>query len=267
MRSSRIVLLAVAALVVTTGCSRRRDTGGTDRSDGALPEVTVPRRTGPTLVIDGRLDEPAWRRAAATGAFVQPGDGRGDRGSPVQAEARLLWDDEALHVGITVRDRAPVSPFHRDDEDPHVWALASGIELMLQPGDYGDGREYYEVQVDVAGAVWDTRFDDYNRPIQRLTGGVRYGHQEWRSSLRRAVHVDRRAGAYTVELSLPWSSLLCSRERRPGLTIPPRPGETWRANLYSFRDGQRHALAWSPILGQGNFHRAARFGRLRFGGS
>jgi hypothetical protein len=34
--------------------------------------------------------------------------------------------------------------------------------------------------------------------------------------------------------------------------------------LYSFRDGQSQALAWSPLRREGNFHRAKRFGRLRF---
>ena len=28
--------------------------------------------------------------------------------------------------------------------------------------------------------------------------------------------------------------------------------------------GQRDALAWSPLMHQGNFHKAARFGRVRF---
>jgi hypothetical protein len=35
-------------------------------------------------------------------------------------------------------------------------------------------------------------------------------------------------------------------------------------NVYSFRDGQRDSLAWSPTLGQGNFHFAPRFGRVIF---
>jgi hypothetical protein len=46
--------------------------------------------------------------------------------------------------------------------------------------------------------------------------------------------------------------------------VPPRPGDTWRINLYSFRDGQRAALAWSPTLRRGNFHKASRFGRVVF---
>jgi hypothetical protein len=46
--------------------------------------------------------------------------------------------------------------------------------------------------------------------------------------------------------------------------VPPRPGDVWRANLYSFRDGQGDSLAWSFIRGEGNFHRSSRFGRVVF---
>ncbi|MCU1282490.1 MAG: hypothetical protein JWM53_6036, partial [bacterium] len=63
----------------------------------------------------------------------------------------------------------------------------------------------------------------------------------------------------SVEVKLPWRAIAGAR-----VAVPPRPGDVWRLNLYSFRDGQRHALAWSPLRGQGNFHRASRFGRVRF---
>jgi len=60
-----------------------------------------------------------------------------------------------------------------------------------------------------------------------------------------------------VEASIPFASFATSR-----VPAPPSAGSIWRLNLYSFRDGQAAALAWSPILGQGNFHKASRFGRL-----
>ena len=66
-------------------------------------------------------------------------------------------------------------------------------------------------------------------------------------------------GRYTIELALPWDTLAS-----PNAGAPPHEGDVWRMNFYSFRDGQRDALAWSPTLGQGNFHRSARFGRVRF---
>src|SRR5690606_10941477 len=129
-----------------------------DRSDGVLPEVVAASVEPGAIAIDGRLDEGSWRKADATGPFVRPQDGLPAPGSRVRASARAAWDSRALYLAFVVHDDDPSSPFARDAEDPHVWEQASGVEVMLQPGDPGDNRNYYEVQVDVAGAVWDTRF-------------------------------------------------------------------------------------------------------------
>ncbi|MEB2313098.1 MAG: carbohydrate-binding family 9-like protein [Sorangiineae bacterium] len=254
--SSRLPKSAALAFVAMLPTCHRGGPPGpaVERSDGALPELVVRRAAPGAIVVDGHADEPAWQRAPTTGRFVHPGTGKPAERSRVNAEARLLWDAEKLYVTVTVWDADAATPFSRDDVDPHVWERASGVELMLAPGDFADNRDYFELQIDPAGAVWDTRFDDYNRPV----GGGRFGHQEWASGLERVTSRDERAGAWTVELALPWASVKTAR------AAPPAPGDVWRANLYSFRDGQRDALAWSPILGKGNFHRAARFGRLRF---
>lgn len=240
------------------GCAKRFS--GVDRSDGKLPTLRAPKVKAGAIRVDGRLDEAAWKRAGRTGPFVHPGNGKEPRRSPVKATARIAWNDEALYVGCTVHDKNPTSPFRRDAVDPHVWTRSSAVELMIQPGDPDNNRHYYELQVDVKGALWDTRFDGYNRPRRRGPDGMRYGHQSWASGVQRAIL--RSKGKYTVELALPWRSLTAG----PGhpTAIPPRPGDTWRINLYSFRDGQRAALAWSPILSLGNFHRTSRFGKVVF---
>jgi hypothetical protein len=209
-------------------------------------------------VIDGKLDDAAWAAAAATNAFVQPGDGAEAREHEVAAFAKLGWDDQKLYIGAVVFDRAPFSPFTRDDVDPHDWEKSSALEVMLQPGDPGDNRDYYEMQFDVHGAVFDTHWDDYNVPKGTAAGQPTFGHQEWSCKAERAVYLaDGRF--YSVEIAIPWAALV------PGRTAtPPKPGDVWRLNLYSFKDGQRLALAWSPIRGQGNFHKSARFGRIAF---
>lgn len=248
--------------VLACACHRTPDYGQppSDRSDGTLPRLVATRVEPGSIHVDGKLDEPAWKNAGSTGLFVAPGSGRPAPQSKVNAHAQLAWDAEHLFVGVTVFDAAPSSPFSRDDVDPHIWARASGVELMLQPGQFPDNRDYFEVQVDVAGAVWDTRFDDYNRPV---SGGPddankRFGHQEWQSGVERAI--GRLSDRYVVELALPWKALTTRR-----VPDPPKAGDRWRANLYSFRDGQSDSLAWSPLLGQGNFHRSARFGTLELG--
>lgn len=268
MRVSVAAVVALAAAQLgAAGChkpdpawSRPSASGrhlGDDTITGA--PLDVPHAlAAPALVIDGKLDDAAWAGAAELGPFVDVGSGRVADGHPIATFARMTWDERALYLGVVVRDAKPTSPFAQGDVDPHVWGKSSGIEMMLQPGDPGDNRDYYELQVDVAGAVFDSHFDDYNQPITGVGPARLFGHQDWSSAVTRAELVAP-GRFYSVELALPWSSLAAAR-----VAVPPRPGDVWRVELYSFRDGQRLSLGWSSIRGQGNFHRTSRFGRIRF---
>jgi len=233
------------------------------RHDGEdPPRMTIPvERASSTPVIDGRLDEAVWKTAAQTPPFVNPSSGGASAGD-FGGTARLAADATFLLVAFDVTDPAPISPFGPQEDDPHIWSRASGVELMIQPCGGGDNRHYFELQVDVNGALWDTHFDDYNRPRTRTAKGMRYGHQRWRSGTLRAVR--RTRSGYMVELAVPWRSLGFGAPKNRTCQLPPTPGDRWRMNLYVFRDGQRRAAAWSPLLGRGNFHRAERFGTVLF---
>jgi hypothetical protein len=262
MRARALLALHAFALMAS-GCHKSEPPwakpGAPNPGEATIAGTPAPvARAAAPPVIDGKLDDAVWVAAATLGPFVEPGSGAPAPHSPVASFARLAWDDRALYLAFVVRDAHPRSPFGRDDVDPHVWGAASGVEAMLQPGDPGDNRDYYELQLDVRGAVFDSHFDDYNQPITGTGSARLFGHQEWSSQVTRAVQiVDGRL--YTVEAALPWSALAQAR-----VPLPPRPGDTWRLNLYAFRDGQRQAVAWSPLRGMGNFHRTARFGRVRF---
>lgn len=254
----RVATISVVLLLVAVAGCRQRNQGiaGEGTIDGT--PARVPRFSRrPT--IDGKLDEAVWQKATMLGPFVDTRDGRAVGAShPVAATARIGWDAQGLYLGFAVADGQPVAPFRRDDADPHLWASASAVEIMLQPGDPGDNRDYYEIQVDTAGAVFDTHWDDYMTPLAGSPVDRVFGHQGWTCAAERAATKEP-GRSYTIEMALPWSAL--AQGRTP---IPPRPGDVWRLNLYSFRDGQRLALGWSPIRGQGNFHRSSRFGRIRF---
>jgi len=251
-RSHAVLVL----LLGLAGCRRGEGSAGEATVSGT--PARVPRFATRPL-IDGSLDEAVWRAATVLGPFVDTNDGRRVSTShPVAATARIGWDDERLYLGFVVADGHPVAPFGRNDPDPHLWGSASAVEIMLQPGDPADNRDYYEIQIDTAGAVFDTHWDDYMTPLQGGAADRVFGHQEWSCAAERAATVDS-GRSYTIELALPWAALKAGRT-----PIPPRAGDIWRLNLYSFRDGQRQALGWSPIRGQGNFHRSSRFGRVRF---
>lgn len=265
--------VAIAALL-SSACEDPKPRGGASSApplptqvdprkvdDAQIPQLDVPRaQAGDTITIDGVLDEPLWTRAGKTGRFVDAGSGKARDDAPVQGSARLAWDDTFLYVAVEVDDAKIRGGFPADAIDPHLWERDT-VELMLDPDGDGDNRDYYEIQVSPQNLVFDSQFDDYNAP--RPTPNGPFGHQEWRAELTSAIKIrgtidddsDRDEG-YVVEMKIPWKSFTKAKE------APPKPGATWRANLYAMQDNG--GVAWSPILGKGNFHKASRFGRLRF---
>lgn len=224
-----------------------------------LPALEVAQiAKGSSLRIDGKLDEPAWLEAAGTSQFVNVSTGAPHPESPVQGSAKLLWDDKWLYVGIDVKDRDLSGGFDKTQKDPQLWTKDC-VELMIDPDGDGDNRDYYEIQINPQNLVFDSRFDSYNQPRDEKNG--KFGHQEWSAELTSAVQLqgtldnpkDKDVG-YVVEAKIPWASFDKAKE------APPKPGATWRMNLYAMHDNS--GVAWSPILEQGNFHKASRFGRV-----
>lgn len=71
----------------------------------SAPRIRATRTSAPPL-IDGRLDEPAWKGAALLPAFVQrtPREGA----APQQkTEVRVLYDDGAVYFGLRMWDKHP----------------------------------------------------------------------------------------------------------------------------------------------------------------
>lgn len=231
--------------------------GGVARD--AVPTLEVPRlRAGSTILLDGVLDEDAWKKAARTDAFVSPSTGAIAEGSPVQGSARLFYDERSLYVAFEVADRDVTGGFDERARDPHLWTRDT-VEVMIDPDGDGDNRDYYEIQIGPQNLVFDSRFDDYNSPRGGPDGP--FGHQHWSSNVRSAVLVAGTIddpsdvdGGYVVEARLPFSAFEAATH------TPPRVGDRWRVNLYAMQDNG--GVAWSPILGEGNFHKASRFGRV-----
>jgi hypothetical protein len=226
-----------------------------------IKELSVAKLApGAAITIDGKLDDLAWKGAASTGAFVNVSNGREDPRLPTQGSARLAWDDQHLYVAFEVRDAKVHGGWPADAKDPHLWEKDT-VEIMIDPDGDGDNKDYYEIQVNPQNLVFDTQYDGYNSPNGNGRGP--FGHEEWSAGLTSAVVVrgtldddaDRDEG-YTVEAKIPWASFGKAKK------APPAPGDAWRMNFYAMKNNG--GVAWSPILGMGNFHRASRFGRVRW---
>jgi len=68
--------------------------------------VAVAKRTEEEVLLDGTLDDPAWQNAVPMTGFVQADPLEGDPPSEL-TEVRMLYDDEAIYIGVTNYDSDP----------------------------------------------------------------------------------------------------------------------------------------------------------------
>ncbi len=234
-----------------------------------LPSVTVNKlAAGDTITVDGKSDDAAWQKAALLGPFVDVGTGKPNASFPVNGSAKMLWDDTNVYVLFDVKEDEVIGGFTKagaaDQKDmwtttgqPKLW-MKDTVEMMTDPDPSGDNKDYYELQINPQNKVFHTNYDTYNMPKTDPNGP--FGHEDWDPKLKSAVVVHGdidKAGAdqgYTVEASIPWAAFSKAANH------PPKSGDVWRMNFYAMKNNG--GVAWSPILGQGNFHKATRFGRV-----
>jgi hypothetical protein len=269
-----ILALSFAAACGMPGAEREAQTEGRVSSSAApdLRHYICYRATG-RIDTDGRLDESDWQAAEWSEAFVDI-EGYEKPIPEWRTRFKLLWDDEFLYVGAEL-------------EEPHVWATLTqrdavlyrenDFELFIDPD--GDTHNYYELEINALGTVWDLFLAKPYRD-----GGK--AQSEWDiAGLRAAVSVhgtvadpsDRDEG-WTVELAIPWSAVT---EHAPGGRAP-RDGEHWRLNFSrvqwhveeadggyrkvvdpaSGRPAPERNWVWSP-QGAVNMHRPEMWGILQ----
>ncbi len=227
-----------------------------------VPKLRVSKLpAGTKLKIDGVLDEAEWRRAATTRPFVNAQSGKRDKGTKLGGRVRLLYDDSSLYLGFDIQDPDIQGGFPKNAKDPHLWT-ADTVEIMIDPDGDGDNDDYYEIQINPQNLVFDSHFDRYKQPRGGPEGP--FGNQDWSAELKSKVTVDGTLDkpgdedkGYVVEAAIPWKAFHKAKQ------VPPKPGDAWRANFYAIE--KNSGVAWSPLLGAGDFHRAARFGHLTWG--
>jgi hypothetical protein len=220
---------------------------------------------GEKIVIDGKGDDKAWEAATSTGPFVDVLTGKANTTFPVNATAKMTWDDTNLYVLYEVKEPEVVGYFTSKAKQPKDWTVSGQpklwtkdtVELMVDPE--GDNRDYYEMQINPQNKQFHSRYDSYNMPKTEPDGP--FGHEDWNPKITSAVVVKgaldkpgQKDAGYTVEAAIPWASF------DKATNHPPKPFESWRINLYAMKNNS--GVAWSPILGQGNFHKASRFGKV-----
>jgi hypothetical protein len=187
----RVASLALLAVAGPTGAA-----SGQGSIHASVPIVQAVRSNTP-VVIDGRLDEEVWLRAAAATEFTQRDP---DEGKPAteRTELRLAYDDAALYAGARLHDRdSPriVRQLSRRDQE----AEADGFWLYLDPHhDHLTGAVF---SVSAAGVQGDAAI--HNDSWQDTS---------WDAVWESAVTKDE--GGWTVEMRIPFSQLRFTASER-----------------------------------------------------
>ena len=171
---------AALALAAASPCARAA------APDGAFVAV---RAAGP-VVLDGRLEEPAWAAAPAYDGFVQLFPAEGAPPSE-RTEVKVLYDDHALYVGVVCHDPDPggiVRSLGRRDHPPYSDSVTIVVDSVHQ------GRTAYEFTLTAAGVQEDGIFYDDDQ----LT-------TDWDAVWEGAVATTR--DGWTAELAIPLAAL------------------------------------------------------------
>ena len=153
------------------------------------PALEARQRLG-DLRVDGRLDEEAWLRTPMVSGFVQ---GEPIEGAPAeeQTEVRVLFDDQALYVGVILYEADPGrigdQLVRRDAEGQYDY-----FEISIDPNN--DRRTGYLFRVSAAGVQRDVYLYDDTRTDANWDA-------VWESA------VSRRPDGWSVELRIPLSQI------------------------------------------------------------
>ncbi len=196
-----LVLLALGGLPVATvaqntaGGSLGSTAATTVPVDPAAPRAAYAARATGSPRIDGRLDDEAWTSAIPIADFWQVDPDEGEPASE-PTEARVLYDDHAIYIGIRAwdsqADQITARLTRRDEDSFSDW-------LIVAIDSYHDHRTGYAFFVNPAGVKRDAYlFDDGN------------DDDSWNAVWD--VEVSRDPDGWSAEFRIPWSQLRFAKQ-------------------------------------------------------
>lgn len=263
------LMLAMAGWLLSPAIVQASDQADwRDRMQPITPRNYLCRYTAAPVVIDGKLDDPAWAQAPWTEDSVDI-QGFAQPRPRFRTRIKMLWDDQYLYIGAEL-------------EEPHVWATLTNHDCVIfQDPDFevfmdpkGETQPYYEFEMNALNTTWDLLLDkpymDAGKP-----------HNEWEiTGAKTAVAIQGTLNnpadtdhGWTVELAFPWR-VLSEHARHAG---PPAEGEQWRIDFsrvewqVNITNGGYQKVPgvpednwiWSP-MGVVDMHRPEKWGLLQF---
>jgi hypothetical protein len=174
----------------------------------------------------------------------------------------MLWDDKNLYVLFEVKDPDVVGLHRRRNRrrttgpstgQPKLWTKDT-VEMMVDPDPSRRQQGLLRAPDQPAEQGLQVAVRHLQQPKTGPNGP--FGHEDWDPKLKSAVVV--KGTTDKPDRATPSRRPSRGPAYAKAANHPPKPGDVWRINFYAMKNNG--GVAWSPILGQGNFHKAWRHG-------
>ncbi|MEJ2216265.1 MAG: DUF5916 domain-containing protein [Gemmatimonadota bacterium] len=192
------------------------------KADTAVRVMRAMRRVGP-ITIDGRLNEPDWARAPVSDSFTESYPDPG-KPAPDSTTVRVLYDDDALYVGVRMFDPHPDSIAAQLARRDASGIYSDWVHVIIDS--YHDRRTAFRFSVNPRGVEKDVY--TYNDGSEDLN---------WDAVWQVGTRVD--SLGWVAEYRIPLSQLRFGAQ-------PPDSSRVW--GIQVMRDIARYNErdAWSP---------------------
>jgi hypothetical protein len=208
-----------------------------DYEAARLSRVATAIRVTEEINLDGRLDEADWKLALPATGFIQF---RPNTGNPAQeqTEARFLYDEDNLYVGIICFDSDPANIVVNGLKEDFAWNETDTVGVLIDS--LHDRRSGFYFQANPAGARRDQQVSNDSQASQDWDG-------VW------DVKVTRNNEGWIAEFMIPFKTLRFSQS----------PEQEWGLNLTRRVLRLNEESQWSPIPIRYNTYRMSQAGVLQ----
>jgi len=187
-------------------------------------------------MVDGQLNERAWLEAPPLVGFTQAEPFEGQAASE-QTEVRVIYDNVAIYVGVTLRDSDPSQIVTTDTRRDADLREMDSFQIVFDT--FRDQQNGFVFGTNALGVQYDAQVRNEGRPDATWDGS-------WE------VRTTVTESGWTAEFRIPLRTL------RYG----PAP-QVWGVNAFRNIQRRRERAYWSPLAREYNLERLSAAGDLR----
>ena len=222
MTTTRALQWVAACLLLLPAVATAAPTDPIDYESARRERRLPAKRADGAITLDGRLDEPSWAGAPVASGFIQ-NDPREGEAATFDTDVRLLYDHDALYIGVFAKDDEPDAIIVNELRKDYNTGAADGFSVIIDS--FHDERNGYQFSINPSGAKWDAQMSNEGRDTNANWDGI------WDVATRVGD------GGWFAEIKIPFRTL----------KFGPEAMQTWGINFQRRLRRKNENSYWSPL--------------------